>query len=158
MLCQVAALDQLHREVRPAVHLAGVVDLHDVGVMQRGNRLRLAQESFPLRRQGIGAGQQHFQGDGSLQPQMPGPVDDAHAAVAEHGLHPVAGNLWQVRGKRCGLDRFRILACARRWKQRRVFRVDAAESRPPLTDLRKQLRAVAAHFFRGSTRVEHLLQ
>ena len=63
LLGQVAALDQLHREVGPAVHVADVIDLHDVGVAQAGDRLRLAQEALQLLRPGVGAGQQHLQGD-----------------------------------------------------------------------------------------------
>jgi hypothetical protein len=55
-LNQVAALNELHREVRPAVHVANVIDLHDVGVAQAGDRLRLAQEALQLFRPGAGAG------------------------------------------------------------------------------------------------------
>ena len=52
LLGQVAALDELHREVGPAVHVAHVIDLHDVGVAQAGDRLRLAQEALQLLRPG----------------------------------------------------------------------------------------------------------
>jgi hypothetical protein len=33
------------------------------------------------------AGQHHFDGDSALEAQMPGLVDDAHAAAAQHGLN-----------------------------------------------------------------------
>ncbi len=56
-LGQVAALNQLHREVRPASHFANVIDLHDVGVSQAGDRLRFAQKALQLFRPGAWAGQ-----------------------------------------------------------------------------------------------------
>ena len=44
----------------------------------------------PLVRAGVGAGEHHLQGDEAVEAQVPGPVDDAHAAAAEHRLHLVA--------------------------------------------------------------------
>ena len=55
-----------------------------LGWRRAGDRLRLALEPLPLLRLGVGAGQQHLQGDGPVEAQVPGPIDDAHAAVAEH--------------------------------------------------------------------------
>ena len=87
LLSQAAALDQLHREVRPAVHLAHVVELDHVRVAQSSHRFRLAQETLPLVRPGIGAGQQHLQGDGPVEAQVPRFVDDPRPAAPQHALH-----------------------------------------------------------------------
>ena len=119
LISQVAALNQLHREVGPALHVAHVIDLHDVGVAQAGDRLRLAQEALQLLRPGAGAGQQHLQGDRAVKAQVPRPIDDAHAASAKQRLHPVAGNLRQLRGMGYGHDRVGTRGCLRVWKQRR---------------------------------------
>jgi hypothetical protein len=39
------------------------------------------------------AGQQHFQGDGAVEAQVPGLVDDADPAAAQLPLHLVAGQV-----------------------------------------------------------------
>jgi hypothetical protein len=44
----------------------------------------------------MGTGQQHFQGDASMKAQVPRPVDDAHAAVAELRLHVVALSITNI--------------------------------------------------------------
>ena len=41
---------------------------------------------------GVGAGQDHLQGAGAVQADLPGPVDDPHAAAAELALDLVAGD------------------------------------------------------------------
>ncbi len=53
---QRAALDPLHRQVRPVPHLTDLIDLDDVGVPDPGGELRLALEPQPLRRGGELAG------------------------------------------------------------------------------------------------------
>ena len=99
-LGQAAPLDELHGEVRPALVVAHVVDLDDVRVPQARHRLRFALEPRPLVRPGVGAGEQHLEGDEAVEPQVPGLVDDAHAPAAEQGLHLIAGDPRQV-GARC---------------------------------------------------------
>ena len=59
---------------------------------------------------GVGAGQDHLQGAGAVQADLPGPVDDAHAAAAELALDQVAGDrrrraLERVRGRPVGVRR-----------------------------------------------------
>ena len=59
LLRKSAALDQLHREVRPAVGLAGIVHLHDVRVVQTSDRLqrdRAVEPQVPGRRFALAAG------------------------------------------------------------------------------------------------------
>ena len=66
-LVQAAAVDELQREVRQAVGLADLVDLHDVGVLQAGDGLRLGQEAGGGLGVGVGAGQDHLQGTRRLR-------------------------------------------------------------------------------------------
>ena len=47
-LGQAAPLEQLHREIRAAVMVAHIVDLHDVRVAQARHRLRLALKPRPF--------------------------------------------------------------------------------------------------------------
>ena len=46
-------LDEFQREERPAVVLADLVDLHDVGVLQAGDGLGLGPEAGAARRAGV---------------------------------------------------------------------------------------------------------
>ena len=148
-LGQAAALDELHGEVRPAVELADVVDLHDVGVPQAGHRLRLAPEPLPLARAGEGAGQQHLQGDGAVEPQVPRP---GRRRPCRRGPAPHAP---RSRGPAAGPS-----AAAARPRGRRAdpgsgnsassSGLDAAEPPATAADLGQQLGAVAADLFRRS--------
>ena len=158
---QAAALDQFHGEIRPAVDITDVVKLHDVGVGQSGHRHHLALEALLLIRPGVGAGEKHLQSDGAVQSHVPRPVNNAHAAVAEYGLHFVA--------RRPGQDRFVVQVgsgrCVRaqgRWEKRIQFALEAANALPAAADLWQQLQTVAADFFRRRVvvqeRVEQLLQ
>ena len=64
--------------------LAHVVDLHDVRVPQPRHHLRLAREPLALGPGGEGPGQRHLEGDGAVEPQVHGLVDNPHAAAAQH--------------------------------------------------------------------------
>ncbi len=48
-------LDEFERQVRPAFVLADLVDLHDVRMLEPGDRLGLAAESVELSRRRVGA-------------------------------------------------------------------------------------------------------
>src|SRR5262249_21123181 len=76
-------------------------DLHDVGVLQPGDRLRLAAEPLAVLGGGEGPGQDDLQGDGAVEPGLPGLVDDAHAAAAQLFEDDGAGEEGQV-GRRRG--------------------------------------------------------
>ena len=89
---QAAAGDVLQLEERQAVGLADVVDLHDVGVLKPGDRLRLGQEASGRLDAGMGAAQDHLQDAGAVQKDLPGAVDDAHAAAAQLAQDLVAGD------------------------------------------------------------------
>jgi hypothetical protein len=66
-------------------------------MLQLRDGLRPRPEARPLDRVRM-AGGEHLEGDGALQRQVPGLVHDAHAALSEHRLHLVAGDLWQADG------------------------------------------------------------
>ena len=77
------ARDELHGDVvEPGVG-ADLVDGQDVGMVERGRGLRLAQE--PARSRGFARllGAHDLEGSQAAQPRVPGLVDDTHAALAE---------------------------------------------------------------------------
>src|SRR5437867_1218482 len=80
---EASALDQLHREVGAALVLADFVDGNDVGMVQAGNRFRLAAETLArglIRKLG---GEQHFHCDEPLQTDLPRAKDCPHAATGD---------------------------------------------------------------------------
>ncbi len=88
---QVAARDIAHRHVQDPLHLAGVVDGDDVGVVEAGGQDRLVEEV--LAEGGVGAllGGQELERHVTLQTQLDRPVDGAHAAAADDGLDAITG-------------------------------------------------------------------
>jgi hypothetical protein len=96
---QRAALDEFHDEVRPPVQLAAVVNLDDVRMAKASRRFGLAQEPTPLLRLSVRAGQQHLQGDGTVETEVTGLVHDAHAAETEHRLYLVPRDLRQAHNE-----------------------------------------------------------
>jgi hypothetical protein len=92
-LFQVPPLDVTHGDEEEVLARPGLVDRDDVGVVDRGGQLRLAQEAVTERCILGEAGSQELQRNLPLEPQILGQVDDAHAAPAEQRLDPVAGEL-----------------------------------------------------------------
>jgi hypothetical protein len=99
VLGQAAAVEVLQREERETVVLADLVDLHNVGMVQPGHRLGLGAEAGQVFRLGLGAGQDHLQGDEALELRLPRLVDHAHAAAAEQAQHLIARHDRQRRGR-----------------------------------------------------------
>jgi len=62
-----------------------------------GARLGLSEEAGGGLGRGIGAGQDHFQGAGAVEPGLAGLVNDAHAAAAQLARDLVAGMTGAVR-------------------------------------------------------------
>ena len=62
--------------------LAHVVDLRDSGVLQPGDRFRLAAETIQSFRIGMNACQNHFQRHEPLQLVVPRQIDHSHSAAA----------------------------------------------------------------------------
>ena len=84
--------------------LADVEDLDDVGVLELGDGLGLGQEAGGGLAAGVPAGQDHLQGDGAVESDLAGPVDDPHAAAAQLALDPVAGDDRHGLRGRVGVD------------------------------------------------------
>jgi hypothetical protein len=101
-LGQGAALDELQGEERQPQVLADLVDRNDVGMSQPGHQLRLAAEPRPCLGTSAGRGPDHLQGHRAFQGHLPGPVNDAHTALAKHGQQFVAGDRRKVRRRHRG--------------------------------------------------------
>ena len=82
-LVQAAAGQVLQLEERQAAGLADGVDLDDVRVLELGDRLGLAEEAGDGLGRGVRAGQDHLERARAIEPDLPGLVDDAHAAAAQ---------------------------------------------------------------------------
>jgi hypothetical protein len=93
LFVQRSPFDELHREKRPPVRqVAHFVDRRDGGVLQLPGDVGFLQKS-PARR--LVAGEpllEHFQRDGSLHPQIAGPIDDPHSTTTDLGFDRVLGN------------------------------------------------------------------
>jgi hypothetical protein len=97
---EAAAAHELQGAERPAVYFADLENLHDVGVLDVGQRLRLLAEALHLGRPGVGAGEDHLQRHDAAQADVAGLVDDAHAAAPQLPQHLVAGHGRQHRRRR----------------------------------------------------------
>ncbi len=80
---EAAAVDQLHGEEGVALMPTGLVDGHDVGVIQAGQRPRLGvQKALDLLRR-VPAGQDHLEGDDAVEADLAGLEDDTHPAAGD---------------------------------------------------------------------------
>ena len=82
-LREVLSVDELHRDRVHRARLLDAVNRRDVGVVERGQRLRLAREPRQpviVSRDGVG---QDLERDVSLQPEVAGAVHLAHSTCAE---------------------------------------------------------------------------
>ncbi len=77
--------------------VAHVVDAHNVLVPQARDRHRFPLEPRQLVWMGVVAGEEHLQGHGAVESQVPCLVDDAHPAAAEHRFDLVARDLGESR-------------------------------------------------------------
>ena len=87
---EIRALDVAHREVQLPVGFAGVMDGDDVGMLECGSEARFDEEALAkpaiLRK----AWREQLERDGSLERDVIGAVDDAHATAPEQLLDAVA--------------------------------------------------------------------
>src|SRR5262249_24512964 len=98
---ETASVDELHREVWPAVMLTDFVDRHDVRMIQLCDRLRLEAEPLPLDRRGLAAAADHLERDDAVETFLPRVVDHAHAALADGAQQLVIAELAQFgRGRK----------------------------------------------------------
>ena len=87
---ETAAGQVLQDQVRSALVVTDLEDLNDVGVLEPGDRLCLSAKSCRLIGTGVGAGQDHLEGDRPVEPPVPGLVDHAHPAVPDYPQDLVA--------------------------------------------------------------------
>ena len=99
-LGEAAPGDEFQGEVRQAVVVAVLVDLDDPRVLDPGDGAGLDVEPGDLVVRGVGPGQDHLQGDQAIEPDVPGLVDDAHAAAADLGEDLVARDVDSDRPRR----------------------------------------------------------
>ena len=92
-LPEVGPVHVAHRDVRHPVEVAGVVDRDDVRMVDRGDRLRLADEPLLEVVAAAELGREGLQGGLALEQHMFGLVDEAHAAASEQAGDPVPGEL-----------------------------------------------------------------
>ena len=82
------AFYERHDVVEGARGVAGVIDGQDVGVLQPGGQLDLAQEALAPQRHGD-FGAQRLERDEALMPDIAGEVDHRHPAAAELPINDV---------------------------------------------------------------------
>jgi hypothetical protein len=88
---QVAAVDEAHRQVQAPLVLARLVDRDDVRVVERGGELRLLEERPPEYLVLSQLPSNQLERNRALEPQVGGPVHDAHPAAPDHRFDPIAG-------------------------------------------------------------------
>jgi hypothetical protein len=98
MLRQAAAADVLQRQIRAAVLLADLEDLHDARMLHLGDGFGFGAEAGQVLRAGVHARQHHLQRHQPIQAQLPRLIDDPHAAVADHLEDFEAGDVRQGGG------------------------------------------------------------
>ena len=121
---EVGALDVAHRDVQVTVALAGLVDRHDAGVIDRRGESRLRQEA---RAEASILGQvrgQQLQRYLAPQTQVLGAVHHAHAAATEERLDAITPQMGSDAGSRHGAP---ALLAGARPAYARVSRAQAPE-------------------------------
>jgi hypothetical protein len=94
---EAAALDEPHAEEALAVVLANLVDRDDSRMVPMRDRLDLVLEAAQFCRVRQQAGLDHLEGDGSVQADLSGLVNDPHAASAEFLLELVIAEIVVLR-------------------------------------------------------------
>jgi hypothetical protein len=88
---QIAAIEQLHREEQPAVRGdVGLVDAHDVGVVDATDRLDLLHEQPTVLGERVDPGPHHLHRHVAADGQLARAVDDAEATLGEARVEPEA--------------------------------------------------------------------
>ena len=114
---------------------------------------------MPLARPGVGAGDEHLEGDQAVESEVPGLVDDAHAPVAEERLYVIARDPRQVAVQSAEQASDRHLATSSEHRKERIeLRFDGAHLPPAAADFRQQLGAVAADLLRAAPGVGDLVK
>jgi hypothetical protein len=91
-LFQRAAGAEFQREIRQTVIVADIVNLHYFRMLQAGNCLSLNAEAVQILLAGMGARQDHLEGDEPIRLYLPRPVHHAHAPAPQLAQNIVAGD------------------------------------------------------------------
>src|SRR3954449_4805764 len=83
VLGQAAASHELEDKVWSAFDLSDIVNLHNVGMLQAGQLGSFGAQARQVLRLGVVAGQNHLERHGALETELPGSIDDPHAAAAD---------------------------------------------------------------------------
>jgi hypothetical protein len=94
-------LDVRHDVVEEPARFTRVVQREDVGMLELGRELDLAEEALGAERGGE-LGPEHLEGDQSLVPEVPREVNGGHAALPELALDGVAAGQRGGKGVDCG--------------------------------------------------------
>ena len=86
---QAFAANKFHDDVRPVIADSVIVNLNDVWVTKRRDRTRFAAKSLLNLFIAAQGGQQHFDGDQPIQPQLSGFKHCAHSAFAQQPLYAI---------------------------------------------------------------------
>ncbi len=105
---QTAAGTILECEEWLAIMLGDFVDLDDVRVTEPGDGLGFGAETREIGFTGMAARQEHLEGDRSIEAQLPGFVDDAHAPATEFSQDLISANIHVAASReRTGCRRLR---------------------------------------------------
>jgi hypothetical protein len=99
-LRQAASLDQLERQKRLPVHLADVIQRHDVRMRQLGDDLGFVAKAGQLFRRRVFVVPQRLDGHQPIERSLPRPIDHAHASQSENAQRLVAGKFAEPRRRR----------------------------------------------------------
>jgi hypothetical protein len=80
---QASAGEQFEGTVGPSVVGSGIEHLDDPGVLEAGDGLGFGPEPAQETGAGVVAGEDHLEGDETIQLHLAGAIDDAHAAASE---------------------------------------------------------------------------
>jgi hypothetical protein len=116
---QAAPLHPFQGKEGLAAGLAHLVDGDNVDMAQAGDGLGLGLEAGHFHPVGVHAGADHLEGDEALEADLPGLVDDAHAAAAQPtedlvARHERQGGPLRRQGAFCGGGVHRVVTVPRR--------------------------------------------
>ena len=83
-----AAVDEFCYQILPAVRFTGLEDREDVGMVERGGRLRFLLEP-PAGDRVSHLRRQELDGDDTVEPRIARAIDLAHPTASEHGENVV---------------------------------------------------------------------
>ncbi len=92
---------QRHDEVEQGTLLAKGMNRHDVGVVERANRLRLVAEPLDVARIGGERQAEHFDGDLTIEHGVARLIDLGHATNAKHPWSWYSPSHWPVSASAC---------------------------------------------------------